>query len=165
MMRFNLQLFGGRSGSSGMNSSTSSGGNSLNALRSQYDAASRERDELWNQGGTSWLSAASKMRNITAQALDIAPDSAYDRGVEKFFNEWDGSQSSKDRLLKTLSGTKKDGSPTRSASNNADDYGERILTDVATSLGFGTNPAEFASKESKDRSIKALYKYAKKNSK
>ena len=170
MIKMNLQLFGGRGSGSRM-SSSGSNGNSISSLNARRDELFKQMDDAYyhnrvGQYNDQWLRANAGIDKLNEQVLDSATDDDFDKSAEKFFSS-DFSTSMKAKLLKTLAGTKKDGSPTTAALRNAEDYGtgEFYLTEVVRTVSGATRgimPTKQTREKFKDKAAQALIRYAKK---
>ena len=164
---------GGRGSGSRMASSSSggTGSNSISSLNAQRDKLFKQMDDAYNhnrQGkyNDQWLQASAGIDKLNEQVLDSATDSDFDRAAETFFSS-DFSTSMKEKLFKTLAGTKKDGSPTAAAINNTEDHGtgEFYLTEVVRTVSGadrGIMPTRQTREKFKNKAAQALIRYAKK---
>lgn len=128
MVKVNLQMFGGRGSGSGMTSSSTSGGGSA---RSRYDAAEADRARL---AAISPSERTPEQRQQLNEAIDRGTNAAYDiisgmsdAQIQKAADNYikyevehpADTNTGMRQWIHRISGTKKDGSPTKSALDNA----------------------------------------------
>lgn len=124
-MRLHLQYFGGRGSGSGM--TASSGSSAPMTARDQYDAAKAERtrladirpsertDEQRQQLKDAFKREAEAAYSIVSEMSDDAVQGAANKYMEYTVNHPFDSDKEMRRWIRSMSGTKKDGTPTQSA--------------------------------------------------
>lgn len=150
MIKIDLQKFGGRGGGSrmggGRSAATSAGGSSA---RSEYDAAERDRERLaairpserTPEQHQQLDDALNRQTNAAYRIISEMSDSQIQRAADNYMKyeveHPTDTNAAMRQWVRRISGTKKDGSPTKSALDNARSETWDVINHIH-GMGLGT---------------------------
>lgn len=136
MVRLELQFFGGRGASAGSSAGTSAS-NLSNAIDAYKQAVAERAQLVANKAPFDQIqSALDKQHTAANNMVAQASDTEFDAGAKKWFDELGREEGAKtqERIINTLSRTKRDGSMSATAIKAAKGYGDDVAENVGKAL-------------------------------